>query len=521
MYKVLVADEIPDEAVYILTSSKKFEVTYNPAISADELKEEIDNVHALIVRSRTKVTRDIIERGKNLQVIARAGIGIDNIDVEEATRRGIYVVNSPEGNVVSAAEHTFALLLSLVRHIPQADRNVKNNLWKKDLPAGTELCGKTLGIIGLGKVGSKVANFALAFKMNVLVFDPYIKPEKFPHLKFTDLDTLLSSCDIITLHVPLNETTRNLIGKKEIRKMKKGSFLINTSRGEIIDENALCEALKENIISGAALDVFAKEPLIDHPLQKLPNVILTPHLGASTEEAQIKVAIDIAKKILDFYENGFIPNAVNLPLPRDSQCNNFVNLATIMGKILGQITRKNIENIQIKLYGEFESLYAELATRGVLAGLLQQIVDVNINIINAMLIAKEKGINTFAYIEKNNSYFKKLEITSTFYNELTSICGTVNNDGTARILNINGFEFDIKPEDNLLIITYKDLPGMVGKVGAILGNNNINIGKMEVSRKIKGDIAMLILTLDDPVSKGVIDEIKEAINPITLALINL
>ncbi len=521
MYKILVSDEMPVEAIEMLTSSKKLEVSYNPNITPEQLKKEIIDFNSLIVRSRTKVTKDIIEMGKNLQVIARAGIGVDNIDVEEATKKGIYVINSSEGNVVSAAEHAFALILSLVRHIPQADHNVKSNLWKKDLPLGAELNGKTLGIIGLGKVGSKVANFAKAFDMNVIACDPYIKPEKFPHIKFVDLDILLACSDIITLHIPLNEATKNLIGRREFKKMKKSCFIINTSRGNVIDESALYEALKDNIIAGAALDVFKNEPLYNSPFQKLKNVILTPHIGASTEEAQIKVAIDIVKKILDFFEDGFIVNAVNIPLPQDSQCNNFIQFAITMGKIFGQINKKNITNLQIKLYGNFDSLYCDLATRGVLTGLLRQISDTHINIVNATLIAKEKGINTLSYIEKNNIHFRKMEISSTFYNELTTICGSLTDDGMIRILNINGFEFDIKPEDNLLILTYKDIPGMVGKIGVILGKNNINIGKMEVSRKIKGDLAMLVLGLDDPISKDILEEIVEAINPAGLSLIKL
>lgn len=521
MYKVLITDEAPEEALDILRLSKKLEVEYVPTISAEELQKRIDEFHALVIRSRTQVTAEIIKAGKNLQVIARAGIGTDNIDVEEATRRGIYVINSPEGNITSAAEHTFALILSLARHIPQADNNVRNNLWKKGLPLGVELEGKTIGIIGAGKVGSKVANYAFNFGMKILIFDPYVKPEKFPNFKFVDLDTLLSNADIVTIHVPLNDATRNLIGRRELRKMKKTSFLINTSRGEVIDETALVEALKENIIGGAALDVFKKEPLTDNQLQKLPNVILTPHMGASTEEAQIKVATDIAKKLVDFFDNGFISQAVNLPLTQNEEANNFTRLANLLGKILSQIMQKTFNNVYIKLYGEFDPSSCDLISRGVLTGIIQQMSDYPVNIVNATYLAKSLNINTFLSIEKNAGYLKILEVSTYFYNELAIVAGTVSEDKTARILNINGFELDIKAEDTLLILTYKDVPGMVGKVGLILGKNNINIGKMEVSRKVKGGIAMLVLTVDNPVDKNVIAEIKESINPFSIFLINL
>lgn len=521
MYKVLIADEIPEEALNILTSSKKLEVVYNPNTTNEELKKQIPYFHALVIRSRTKVTKEIIEVSRNLQIIARAGIGTDNIDVEEATKKGIYVINSPEGNITSAAEHTFALILSLARRIPQADSNVKNNIWKKGLPLGVELEGKIIGIVGIGKVGSKIAGYASSFGMNVVVCDPYIKPERFPNLKFVDLDTLLSSADIITLHVPMNDATRNLIGRKELRKMKKSAFLINTSRGEVIDELALCDALKENIIAGTALDVFKQEPLINSPLQKLPNVILTPHLGASTEEAQIKVTLDISKKLVDFFANGFISHAVNLPLPQNEEANNFTKLAQILGKILSQMMQKTLNNIQIKLYGDFDSFMSDRVTRGVLTGILQQVYDYPVNIVNANYIAKNLGINIFTYTDKNSKYLKKIEVSANFYNELALITGTVSEDRTVRILNINGFELDIRTEDTLLILTYKDMPGMVGKVGLILGKNNINIGKMEVSRKTKGEMAMLVLTVDNPVDKNILDEIKESINPASILLINL
>ncbi len=519
MYKVFITDEIPEEALNILTSSRKLEVVYNPNTTNEELKKQISSFHALVIRSRTKVTKEIIEVSKNLQVIARAGIGTDNIDVEEATKKGIYVINSPEGNITSAAEHTFALILSLARRIPQADNNVKNNMWKKGLPLGVELEGKTIGIVGMGKVGSKVANYALSFGMKVIGYDPYIKPEKFPQIKFVDLDALLSSSDIITLHVPINDTTRHLIGRKELRKMKKSAYLINTSRGEVIDESALCEALKENIIAGAALDVFKQEPLTNDELQKLSNVILTPHLGASTEEAQIKVALDISKKLVDFFDNGYIGGAVNLPMPQNEEAHTLTKLAQILGKILSQM-QKTLNNIQIKLYGEFDPFIPDLVTRGVLTGIIKQISDYPVNIVNANYIAKNLGLNTSLYIDRNQ-HFKKIEVSANFYNELALITGMVSEEKTVRILNINGFELDIRAEDTLLILTYKDIPGMVGKVGLILGKNNINIGKMEVSRKVKGEMAMLVLTVDDPVDKNILDQIKEAINPFSILLINL
>lgn len=521
MYKVLITDEIPEEALDILSSSKKLEVVYNPNIPDDELKKQITDFHALVIRSRTKVTKEVIIMGKNLQVIARAGIGTDNIDVEEATKNGIYVINSPEGNITSAAEHTFALILSLARHIPQADNNVKNAKWKKGLPLGIELEGKTIGIIGAGKVGTKVANYALAFGMNIVIYDPYIKPEKFPKFRFVDLDTLLSIADIVSLHVPLTDTTRNLIGKRELKKMKKSALLINTSRGEVIDEVALYESLNENIIAGAALDVFRQEPLTNSELQKLPNIILTPHLGASTEEAQIKVATDIARKLIDFFDNGFISHAVNLPVLQNEEANNFTRVGQILGKILSQMMQNTLNNIQIKLYGEYDSSMSDLITRGVLTGILQQIYDYPVNIVNANYIAKKLDINISTYIEKNGNHLKKIEVSANFYNELAVVAGTVSDNKSVRILNINGFELDIKAEDTLLILTYKDMPGMIGKVGLILGKNNINIGKMEVSRKVRGGIAMLVLTVDDPINKNILNEIKESINPFSILLINL
>lgn len=513
MAKILVSDQISEKGLELLR--QEMEVDYFPGLSKEEILKRISEYDALMVRSGTKVTKDIIEAGTKLQIIGRAGVGVDNIDVEAATQRGIVVVNSPGGNTRAAAEHTIALMLALARNIPQAHLMLKQGEWKRSKFMGVEVYGKTLGIIGLGRIGREVAKRAQGLGMEVIAYDPYISEEITQKLnvQLMDLSTLLSKADIVTIHTPLTKETKHLLGEKEFRMMKKGAKIINTARGGIVDEYALAKAIEEGILSGAAIDVFEQEPPPpNHPLLKLEQVIVTPHLGASTVEAQEYVAIDVAEQIVNFFKGIPPTSPVNLPaLPREllSFIQPYIQLMERIGKLLAGIGGKRIKRVEITYYGEIAGTETSVLTRSLLKGLLEPVLSLPVNIVNAPVIAENRGISISETKSSASEDYANLVMAKLYRAEGTrTVGGTVIAKGEPRIIYIDGYRVDFVPEGVVLITSHIDKPGMIGKVGTILGEKDINIAGMHVGRVEKRGKAVMVLSVDETIPPDVLKDIK-------------
>lgn len=512
--KILIADEISERGVSILKNSGHA-VDIKTGLKEDELVAIIGGYDALIVRSAAKVTRKIIE-ASNLKVVGRAGVGVDNIDLEAATQKGILVMNAPSGNIVSTAELAVALIFALARNIAQADRTTKCSKWEKKKFTGRQLAGKTLGIIGLGKVGAEVAKRALALGLVVVSYDPLISPELAVklHVRLVSLDALLSEADFITIHTTLTAQTKNLIGKEEISKMKKTAYLINTARGGIVNEEALFEALKENRIAGAALDVYTKEPPEDWKLVQLENLVATPHLGASTKEAQEEVGSEIAEQIDLYLSQGIVRNAMNLPAKLDPALAPHMEMCVKLGRMGAQLAKKNVSAIEIKVSGDIAQKDIRLLAASAVAGMLTPIVeDKEVNLINAMSLAKERGINVVSAASEESIKFKNLvEITLSSNGNKCTVAGTQTPDKGARIVNVNGHSVDFEPSGRFLFIEHFDRPGVIGEVGSLLGKSNINIAHMDVARdKPRGD-AVMILSIDEEAPAEVLEKLKSEKN---------
>ncbi|MCX7846218.1 MAG: phosphoglycerate dehydrogenase [Dictyoglomaceae bacterium] len=512
--KILISDPIAEQGIEKL--KEYFHVDYKPGVTKDELLKIIKDYSGLVVRSETKVTKDIIEEGKNLKVIGRAGVGVDNIDVEYATRKGILVINAPEGNTISAAEHTFALILSLSRKIPQAFYSLKSGKWDRKSFIGYELYGKILGLVGLGRIGSEVAKRARAFKMKVVAYDPYISMERAKELEvelLNNLDELLRISDYVSLHLPLNSETENLIGERELSLMKPSAYLINCARGKLVDEKALYNALKERKIAGCALDVFSKEPIEpDNPLLTLDNVVLTPHLGASTQEAQEKVALIVAEEIIRYFKGEPVLNAVNLPIIISDEISPYVILGEKLGKFLAQLTDSYPEELEIQICGELSQKLETSLASAVVKGFLEPILMEPINFINALPLAKERKLRIKESRTQDTEIYRSLiKLQLKTEKGLLELTGTVNR-GQERIVKIQDYYIDLNLAPYLLIAFHTDRPGIIGKVGTILGKENINIAAMQVGRKELGKEAVMVLIVDNPVSSSVLNELKSVEN---------
>ena len=481
------------------------------------------------MRSATTVTPKIIAAAKKLQVIGRAGVGVDNIDLKAATAAGIIVQNTPLGNITSAAEHAIALLFSSVRNIPRADRDMKTGAWPKKGLTGVELTSKTLGIMGMGKVGGIVARVAKALDMTILVYDPYLTDRKAEELGVSkcDLDTLLQKSDFVTVHTPLTPETRNSLNKDKLKLMKKSARIINAARGGIVNEADLYEALKAGTIAGAALDVYETEPLdADSPLRKLENVVLTPHLGASTEEAQERVAEDVARQFVDFFRDGVIRNAVNLSVVLDPKIAPYARLAEILGNINAQMARDPIVSLKVGVYGKLAAADTRELGMSALKGLLAKSTGYPVTLVNAPGIAEARGIALIEHkSEQVRNYQTFLVVSATSESpsgeiQERTLAGTCF-EQDPRIVRINDYEIDLKPAPNILLMLYPDRPGMVGKIGTILGEADINIASMAVGRREKRGQAAVALTLDDAVTPEVQQRIRQAITVEDLFVIEL
>ncbi len=513
MPKVLIADDVVEECPRTLREGG-VEVDNKGKMKPDEVKAIIGGYEGLVVRSAIKVTKEIIDAGSRLKIIGRAGIGVDNIDVDAASRRGVIVMNAPLGNVTSAAEHAMALMLASARNVARADAQVRSGKWERNKNVGVELEGKTLGIVGLGKIGAHVMRAAKALGMRVLGFDPLLVKERAEVLgvELVEWDRLLKESDFITLHVPMTEKTRHMIGAAQLKMMKRSARIINASRGGIIDEKALADALAAKTIAGAALDVFEVEPLAaDSPLLKLDSVVLTPHLGASTEEAQVKVAVDIAHQFVAYFRTGLVRNAVNLNVA-DPSLSPYLKLSESLGAMAFQLAGGKPRDIEVTCAGAIGSFDTAAITGAAICGMLAGIVGSEVNIVNARIYARETGLVVTENRRKDAGNYKSLLTVRVGTDEGNrSIAGTIFEGGQARIVAIDDFDIDIRPSRHMLMMLYPDVPGMVGKFGTVLGGGGINIARMEVGRDARGKQAIVLVAVDDPVPPKLIEEIRARI----------
>jgi D-3-phosphoglycerate dehydrogenase / 2-oxoglutarate reductase len=515
MAKVLVSDPIDRVGIDIL--SQVAEVDVKTKLPPEELIRIISEYDALMLRSETKVTKEVIEAGKNLKIIGRAGVGVDNIDVPAATRQGIVVVNSPEGNTIAAAEHALAMMLSLSRQISAADRSVKAGKWERKQFVGNEVYKKTLGVVGLGKIGAHVATVARAMGMKLLAYDPFVSTERAERLscRLVDLDLLFREADYITLHIPKTPETVNLINAETLATMKPTVRIINCARGGIIDEAAIAEALKEDKIGGAALDVFANEPLTESPLTELgSNTVLTPHLGASTAEAQVNVAIDVAEQIRDVLLGLPARSAVNIPgLNPDvmEKMRPYLSLAETLGNMVGQLAGGRIKQLTVRLQGELANQDSQPIVIGALKGLLSQALRERVNYVNASIEAEERGIRVIETKDASAGDYSggSLFLEAEGSNGKHSVMGALLGDGEIRITNLDEFPINVPPAGYMLFTLHRDMPGIIGNIGSLLGSYNVNIASMQVGRKIVRGDAVMVLSLDDPLPEGILNEITK------------
>ena len=514
--KVLVADAINEKGIENL--KEVADVTVDTSITPEELVNTINEYHGIIVRSRTKVTREVIEKADNLKIIARAGVGVDNIDLDAATEKGIMVVNSPESTSITVAEHTMGLLLSMARKLTIADKSVKEGKWEKKRFMGVELRNKTLGVIGMGRIGSQVVNRCKAFEMDAVAYDPYLPEEvaKQMGVELTDLETVLKKADFITIHVPLTPETKHLISTKEFEIMKDTAFITNCARGGIIDEDALYDALKNDKIGGAALDVYEDEPPAeDSKLFELDNIVLTPHIAASTKEAQRDAAIIVADEIIDLFKGGTPKNVLNMPRIDNTTYQElapYFEIAEKLGGFISQAVNGKISDLEIIYSGELAKIdNLEILTRTVVQGAVNPFLSSPVNAVNASFVAKDRGINIIEGRKTNaKGYDSLISVIARTDKDKFSAEGT--NLHEARILKVNGYWVDVIPKGHMFIAKYEDVPGSIGAIGTKLGEYGVNIGIMQVGRDEEGGRAIMVLTLDKEIPTNVIKEIQSLDN---------
>lgn len=513
--KILITEDIAPKAIEKL--KEDFIVDTKKGLLPDELKKEIKGYDGIIIRSATRLTGDIIEASDNLKIIGRAGIGVDNVDVKAATKKGIIVVNAPMSNTVSAAEHTIALLLALARKIPEASFSLKSGRWEKSKYKGIELDGKTLGIVGLGKIGFLVAKKALGLGMKVTAFDPFISEERFQQLGIMRADTLddiYKVSDFITIHLPKTKDTVGMFNKKEFYKMKKETMILNVARGGIIVEKDLAEVIKEGQISGAALDVFENEPCNSSPLFGLNEVICTPHLGASTAEAQDKAGMTIADQVASVLKGGIATFSVNIPSVEPEVMESlapFFDLCENMGSLFAGLFEGNLENLEVGFYGKISEYDLKFLTSMILVKILGKYSDEHVNIVNVGLVAEESGLKVREIkSSQSRDYVNFITLKGKGKDSELSISGTITGKkNIPRFIAIDKFEIDMVPSKYMAFIRYEDIPGQIGKIGTAFGKLNVNIASMQVGRKKIGGDAVMGLNLDCEVTPQMLEEFKK------------
>jgi D-3-phosphoglycerate dehydrogenase len=513
--KVLISDNMGQAGIDIFENQEGIELDVNTGLSPDELKQIIGQYDGLAIRSATKVTKEILEAATNLKVIARAGIGLDNVDIAEATKKGVAVMNTPGGNTVTTAEHAIAMMMALTRNIPRGTQSLKQGKWDKKLLQGQEIFNKVYGVVGFGNIGSIAASLAKGLKMKVIVFDPNISSEHIEKagFEYVTLDELFERSDYITIHVPKMEATTDLLDAAAFAKMKDGVRVINCARGGIINESDLYDAIVAGKVAGAALDVFATEPPGEHPLLTLDQVIATPHLGASTKEAQTNVAVAAANQIIAYLLNDTVINAVNVPSVTGEvlmQLSPFIYLCEKMGVMQGQITSAGIKEAAIEYIGNFPDLDLKPITISGIKGLLSQFVQDEVNSVNAISLANEIGIKISESTSKEAGNFLNLiRMTIVTERETHILEGTIFGKDDARIVRIDKFRLEVIPQGHLSLIHNVDKPGSIGSLGIALGKHDINIARMMVGREDEGDRNIIFLKTDSPVPPKVVKEIED------------
>ncbi len=512
--KVLVSDPISQTGVDALAEGGQLEVTFKPGLPHEELLKIIPDFSALVVRSQTKVGADVISAAKNLRAVGRAGVGVDNVDVDAATKRGIVVMNTPGGNTISTAEHAFSLLVSAARKIPQADASVKAGKWDRKSFQGVELNGKTLAVLGMGRIGTEVAKRALAFGMRVLAYDPYLSEARAKSLQVElveNIEDALPVADFVTMHMPLTDETRHMLDAARLAKLKKGARIVNCARGGLIDEKALADALASGHVAGAAIDVFEEEPPSpENPLRQAPNVVFTPHLGASTAEAQESVGIEIAHAIRAALLEGTINNAVNAPSVDAKTLailGPYLRLGESLGRFVAQIAPKRCASLRIEFSGRARELDTTPVTRSVLKGFLAHISGDEVNEINAPGLAQNLGLQVVeSKVSDSGEFTDLIKVTAEDGSNKATVAGTFFGQ-KPRVVLVNGRHIEAQPNGVLLVLENKDRPGMVGHVGTLLGKHRVNIASMSLGRDQAGGTALVILTLDSAPDSKVLTEL--------------
>jgi len=517
-FKVLVSDDVSENGLEILRKSAVLEVDVKIGMKKDELLKVIGAYDGLIIRSATKVTADVIAAAQNLKVVGRAGAGVDNVDIPAASKRGIAVENTPGGNTVTTGEHTFALICSLARNIPQGTASTKAGNWDRKL-IGVELMGKTLGVVGIGRVGSVVVKRAQGFQMHCIAFDPFISADKAAELgvELVTLEDLYKRADFISVHSPLTPETKHMIAAKQFAMMKQGVRIVNCARGGIIKEDDLADAIKSGHVAGAALDVFEVEPpTADNPLVQLPQVICTPHLGASTNEAQENVAIAIAQQVVTFFEDGVIMNAVNVPDVDPEvlkKLKPYLSLSEKLGKFVSHICGKGVKEVEIAAIGEIADVDIKPLATSALKGFLSVFAGDDVNFVNAPFVAQERGIAVKTSVSKKaHNYTSLLTIRVKTDEGDSEISGTIFGKSDPRITSINGIIIEAVPEGNLLMFTNVDKPGVIGALGTYLGQKGINIGQFHLGRTAPLKDAICIVNVDSELNKEIVDGVAKIPN---------
>jgi D-3-phosphoglycerate dehydrogenase / 2-oxoglutarate reductase len=515
--RVLVVDAVaPEGLAYLNEHGCTVDQLHRP--SPETLHARLADAEALITRSGTAITSELLRHAPGLRIVGRAGVGVDNIDVEACSRRGIVVVNAPHGNVVSAAEHTVAVLLACLRRIPEAHAGLKALAWDRSI-YGRELYRKTVGVVGLGKVGSRVAARLRAFETELLVYDPYIGEGRGRELgaRLVDFDTLVRGADVITVHVPLTEETEHMLAAREFARMKRGVWIVNCARGGIIHEGDLLEALESGQVAGAAIDVWSEEPPRSEALRQLishPRVIVTPHLGANSAEAQVNVALDVARQIVAFRDGELVEHAVNIPVGAPTALaalRPFIALAERLGRFCVQLDPEHLARVEVAVAGQLAQADTELIARAVLAGLLAPVMASPVNLVNAHLVARERGVEvTVSREEETHGYNSLLTVTTHTAEGRKIIAGTVF-DGQPRIVRLRDLYIEFTPEGYILVLSYEDRPGMVGRIGTTLGGMGVNIASMHVGRKTKRGRAIVVLILDEDLPSAQVTEVARAV----------
>ena len=512
--RVLVSDKLSETAVQIFRD-RGIDVTFDPSIGKDKerLLAELPNYDGLAIRSATKVTEKLLAAAPRLKVIGRAGIGVDNVDIASASKRGVIVMNTPFGNSITTAEHAIAMMFAVARQIPQANASTHEGKWEKSAFMGTELTGKTLGVIGAGNIGSIVCDRAHGLKMKVLAYDPFLSEERAARIGVTkvDLDELLHRADFVTLHVPLTDKTRGILSADAILKMKPGVRIINCARGGLVDEHALAEALRNGHVAGAAFDVFAEEPATENPLFGLPNVVVTPHLGASTTEAQENVALQVAEQMSDYLLTGAVQNALNMPSVTAEEAavmGPWLKLAEHLGAFIGQMTDEPIEAINLLYDGGVAEMNLDALGCAAIAGVMQA-SNPEVNMVSAPVIAKDRGIKVSRTTQGKSGVFDGyVKVTVRTPLRERSIAGTVFSDGKPRFIQIKGITIDAEIGAHMLYTTNEDVPGIIGTLGQTMGQNGVNIANFTLGRNERGRDAIALLYVDDPVPDAVIAELR-------------